>query len=394
MFRKVIGSVALIGPTMVLLGGMARAGEQTAPDYSQLAQTLTEGFPESKTRRAPLNVANFVPDPSIFSERRSPTLDKVRQSGKIVRVERDHILLQLKPDARAEEIRKLLEENHLKITSSVPEIGLLDVEVQGQRPDPAAARDDVRAAMVEDASVIINNLDRTIRAIRREKYKNVVRAAAANVLLGTAAVPPRSRCSGKDIRGNVFFYNWRDGDGRDGNWGQKLARFPAAWNFCDAIRRRGGTSVEVGVLDVGFNDHENLGFTPSAVTRQLIRNHGNHVLGIIGATWDTPAGVRGCTPFAHLNACTIADISGPQGDIPPIYLGLSDIIATLVEFIRTTKDLKAINISLGYNWVSNERENPNTSVRIHDLVRRLRCDRPVGSRPGRGPGDYHRLGGG
>ena len=65
----------------------------------------------------------------------------------------------------------------------------------------------------------------------------------------------------------------------------------------------------MGVLDVGFNDRENLGFTPSAVTRQLIRNHGNHVLGIIGAKWDTQAGVRGCTPFAHLNACTIAEIS-------------------------------------------------------------------------------------
>lgn len=105
------------------------------------------------------------------------------------------------------------------------------------------------------------------------------------------------------------------------------------------------------------------------MTKPEIRNHGNHVMGIIGAKWDTPGGVRGCTPFAHLSACTIAGISGPEGDIPPIYLGLSDIIASLIEFIRTTEGLKVINISLGHNWVANERENPNTSLRVHDLVR-------------------------
>ena len=170
----------------------------------------------------------------------------MRQTGRVVRVERDHILLQLQPNARPDEIKKLLEENRLKITGGILAIGLLDVEVQGQRPEPAAVHDPAQAAMAEDASVLVNDLDRTIRALRRKKYERVVRAAAPNVLMGTAMQPPPSICWGKDMRGNVYLYDWRDGDGSpvasglDGNWGQKLVRFPAAWNFCDAIRRRGG----------------------------------------------------------------------------------------------------------------------------------------------------------
>lgn len=246
MTRRIWAPAALIGSALVLFGGMTRAADPPAgPDYLQLARTLSEDFPQSQVRRASPSVTAFVPDPTIFSQLRSPTLNTVRQTGRVVRVERDHILLQLKPDAKPEEIRRLLEENRLRITGGLPAIGLLDVEVQGQRPEPATVREPAQAAMAEDATVLINDLDRTIRALRRKKYENVVRGAAPNVLLGTVMLPPPSTCSGKDIRGNIYLYDWRDGDGsptasgRDGNWGQKLVRFPAAWNFADAIRKGG-----------------------------------------------------------------------------------------------------------------------------------------------------------
>ena len=48
---------------------------------------------------------------------------------------------------------------------------------------------------------------------------------------------------------------------------------------------------------------------------------------------------------------------------------LSDVIATLVGLIRNGQDLKAINLSLGYNWVPNYQRGPNNDAEIQNLVK-------------------------
>ena len=113
----------LFGAALMLLGGTALAGPPSGPDYSQLARTLSEDFPQSRARRTTPSATDFVPDPSIYSQFRSPTDNRVRQTGRVLRIERDHILVQLKPDAKPAEIRTLLEENRLRIAGGVPAIG-------------------------------------------------------------------------------------------------------------------------------------------------------------------------------------------------------------------------------------------------------------------------------
>lgn len=363
-----LASVIAVVPGLFF--GLRAGPEKGRTNYADLAVLLSKEFPEARSLAKPIPASSFIPDPSIRPTTRSwRATTSGRGQRKRLRVQKDHILVQLKPKATAAAIRNLLKKHHLTLRGGTPEIGLLVVEVERKK---TAAKAPVVAAMAQDPSALVGQLNQTIRALKKEP---LVREAAPNVLLGPTIVPKPSSCKGKDEDGATYFWDWSVGPNsaaankRDGNYGQKMVRFPAAWNLSDAMKKRKTPNVEVGVLDVGFNQHANLKFTPSRVTPPLIRNHGNHVMGIIGATWNMAAGLNGCTPFANLTACTGAEISSPKGGTPAIFLALSDIIATFTEFIRTTPDLKVVNISLGYNWVANEHENPNTSKRIYDLVR-------------------------
>ncbi|HEX5614914.1 MAG TPA: S8 family serine peptidase, partial [Acidimicrobiia bacterium] len=106
--------------------------------------------------------------------------------------------------------------------------------------------------------------------------------------------------------------------GTDGNWGLESARFPSAWNVLDTVRRR-NPSIDTVVYDQGFDpthpelsgaavvglcsSDDNCTDTPGELSK-----HGNHVAGIIGATFDndgaepgTTVGISGGNPVADMS---------------------------------------------------------------------------------------------
>jgi subtilisin family serine protease len=342
--------------------------------YQALSGQLSARFSAVKNRSKEYLRESFVFDPSI-RRKVDPTAVATSDQPITTRglpVQKDYILLQLKPTAAPNAVDQLLDKYRLTVQSGVPEIGLLVVKIGDDTPAMVTARAAATSGGERPTTAInLKALRNTIASLREE---TIVREAAVNTLLDRKSVPQSTDGEGHYRDGTLHFWDWREGTGtpaandRDGNWGQKFVDFPQAWNFENAILARGDNAVHVGVLDVGFNQHEDLQFVVSPVTPLQVDDHGNHVAGIIAADGTNDSGVNGGTPFARLTVCS-AEVLGGATEIPGIFPVLSDVIASLVQFMRGTDDVRVINISLGYNWVPNYGRNPNTDLQIKELVR-------------------------
>jgi len=115
------------------------------------------------------------------------------------------------------------------------------------------------------------------------------------------------------------------GDG--GAWGLKASRFPQAWNLLETLRRK-NTAVDTVVIDHGFQfGHADLTMRPLTLCTTVLHkctsggdhDHGNHVAGIIGASYDNAAadgrsrGVSGANPVAHTFGVPVAFDASPTG---------------------------------------------------------------------------------
>lgn len=166
-----------------------------------------------------------------------------------------------------------------------------------------------------------------------------VRVATADVRL-TRFIAPRPNA------GTPAGWTWSP-LATGGNYGLELIRVPSMWNLNDLVRASGSTAVETGVLDVGFDQHEDLLY---AVDRSLgvIDDHGTHVAGTVAALFDNGKGVDGVTPFARL----VVGLSG----------GIASMATNLVALVGQSPQLRVINLSLGYNWW------PNGQINTNDLL--------------------------
>ena len=143
-----------------------------------------------------------------------------------------------------------------------------------------------------------------------------------DIPVSASSVPGATEVSGVDVYNKTFVWHWTDYQDDelmhncDGNYAQKLMRFPAAWNFKDAIARRGKSKIVVGILDEAFFVHKDLPFTRTdlnlAADRQRptlaevrAQNHGTHVCGIIGAIYHNRIGVDGGCPFVTMVAQSV-----------------------------------------------------------------------------------------
>jgi subtilisin family serine protease len=347
------------------------ADEADAPGGA-LAATLAGLSSKVQNRSRSYLSTGFIFDPELRrqtsgAETATSNLDPAFQGFP---VQKDHLLVLFKPDATKPQIEALLKQYGLTPQSGTPEIGLLVVSIGNQTPAVMTARE---GPAPNQAHADIVALRETAKALRSEP---IVATAALNAPLGPTSVPQSTDGKGRDGSGTLVFWDWREGPGTpsdsnlDGNYGQKMARFPAAWNFNNAIRARSATPVQirVGILDAGFHVHEDLVFDVSAVTPLGIADHGNHVAGIIAARKDNSIGVNGATPFARTTVCTARNVT-QANQIPAIVAVISDVVASLTEFILNTPDLKVINISLGYNWVPNLQRNPNSDLELQDYVK-------------------------
>lgn len=185
---------------------------------------------------------------------------------------------------------------------------------------------------------------------------------------------------------NPWRWNFPASWGRetDGNWGLEAIRVPQLWNLNDYVRRAGqGQRILIGILDAGFEDRDGDGVDdhpdlknlktvilnddgktkPGAVTNY----HGQHVAGIIGATFNNSLGIDGVNPFAQM--------VGISPKIPPGQdwrASWETLMETLSGLLKNYPEIRVVNVSMSYNWPVNTRlkVNPNTDPEAQKLVSR------------------------
>jgi subtilisin family serine protease len=183
---------------------------------------------------------------------------------------------------------------------------------------------------------------------------------------------------------NPWRWNFPASSGKetDGNWGLEAIRVPQLWNLNDFVRRAGHwQKFFVGILDAGFEDRDGDGIDdhpdlknlktvmlsedgkpkPGAVTNY----HGQHVAGIIGATFNNRLGIDGVNPFARMIGISPKI---PQGQDWRASWGT--LIETLAELLKHFPNIRVVNVSMSYNWPVNTRlkVNPNLDGEAQKLV--------------------------
>jgi subtilisin family serine protease len=139
------------------------------------------------------------------------------------------------------------------------------------------------------------------------------------------------------------------------DWGVQDIQADQLWD-----RRGARRGVIIGIMDVGFVEHDNLIFldfvdgTPAA-------DHGTHVSGIACASHSVPRGIRGVLPNCFVRA-RYGDVffqSTEGGQVTKFFALFSQILGSLTSFVDSFDDVNTFNISLGYNWMSNFGINPD-----------------------------------
>jgi uncharacterized protein YkwD len=116
--------------------------------------------------------------------------------------------------------------------------------------------------------------------------------------------------------------NWAVGNPSQlDQWGLRLGRVPAAWNALDTGRVNATNGVvDTVILDAGFASHPDVTYasleTSSFLAAAVDVNHGTHVGGIIGASYDDDSpntagrsrGVAGVNPLARMHGVIVRSI--------------------------------------------------------------------------------------
>jgi hypothetical protein len=146
-----------------------------------------------------------------------------------------------------------------------------------------------------------------------------------------------------------------------GNWGLEAISVPQMWNLNAAIQkaieRDKRDSPLTGVLDVGFQAHEDLSFHEN-IDPTAVHAHGNHVAGIIGAGFNNGRGVDGVNPFARL---VVTGGFGLPSNDPELkvrqswgegyVMGYYDLVLKKTGAgPRIERKVKVVNTSVQYNW--------------------------------------------
>lgn len=139
------------------------------------------------------------------------------------------------------------------------------------------------------------------------------------------------------------------------DWGVEDIQADELWGLDGAT-----DGVLFGVLDVGFNRHEDLVFI-DIPKDQGADNHGNHVAGIACGKHNG-IGIRGVLPncFVRPRSGAHVPVVNEGGNVLGFIVEFSQVLSSLNNFITEFDDVSAYNISLGYNWVSNFGINPDS----------------------------------
>ena len=165
------------------------------------------------------------------------------------------------------------------------------------------------------------------------------------------------RCGTFKSSPNEYKWTWSSTPA-EGNWGLEIMRVPQMWNLNAAIQKR-GTTVNIGVLDMGFaRGHPDLKYSNDFTGRQ--HSHGTHVAGIIAATHNNGIGIDGVNPFADLIVtATPSFINGNHASFGEQITSASGV------FINPS--IKVVNLSIGYNWQQSQIDS-STSAEAQSIA--------------------------
>ena len=278
-------------------------------------------------------------------------------------------LVQLKPNATEQQIKSMLSKYNLTpIPGGLP--GLYILRLRG----PQVVVGPNQNAFTQ----------KTLLDLRREP---IVQSAAVDTTLSTRSVP-RAATTSINSGDISYVWSWKSTKATvngltsstpaklaDGNWGLKAIRMPPVWTIIQNYRAANPNAVrpKVAVFDTGFANHDDLSFNairnplnaspPTAATVSVFRTcesgHGNHVAGIIGATFGNGLGIDGIVPQAKIDAIVsltpeslIEDptLSSSTADTRIMLFGnVLPVIYSYLYDSSASTDLRVVNLSLGYN---------------------------------------------
>jgi hypothetical protein len=285
-----------------------------------------------------------VADPFLtHPSQEAPPEEAKRASSGALWVQERTILLLFGKEEAPEAIRKTLDKYGLRVRAAFTDISFFVAETTG-------------APTANDASEAAR-LREILTALRGEPG---VRVAIQNTYLGTTSLPRRPA-----IKASVC-WDFFD-DACSGTFALRQMKFPEAWNFNDAIERS-GRRVKVGVVDAGFQHHDDLPLTVLPDCGIAHNVHGNAVSGVIAAKFDD-VGLNGGSPFADLVGC--APIA-PKLKTLDFVDQRNDSFASIVEALRTVLKQepppRVVNMSMGYNW-STLKMIPGDTPAIQEIVK-------------------------
>lgn len=144
-----------------------------------------------------------------------------------------------------------------------------------------------------------------------------------------------------DSSNQLALWSWEFGPA-GGNWGMEMCRMPQMWNLNSAIAKRGDPTILTGIVDAGFDEHNDLAF------RRVYGNethfHGTHVAGTIAAGFHNERGIDGVSPFAQLRVAS------------PVLLTNGTIAQAVVALAY--EGCRVVNLSLGTAWSDHPDNSP------------------------------------
>lgn len=253
----------------------------------------------------------------------------------------NELVILLDPKLQGAEIQQALAENRLDLIDTLPQIGAIVVDASRRLEGRATAT--VSASVTTAKSSTLGQLVETLATDTRfvsVTPNAVISPFQLRTVVESAPPPPIFGAASEQT-----------------DWGVTDIHADQLWT-------RMTTPLKIGVVDVGFANHEDIA-TEKALPGALIPNdHGNHVAGIMCAKHNG-IGMRGV-----LRNCTVVESSGAMmltgdagvegGGTSPFMAQFSEYLATVLEFVEARPDVRVINLSLGYNWMPNFNIDPRS----------------------------------
>ncbi|RWQ30190.1 MAG: hypothetical protein EOS21_32505 [Mesorhizobium sp.] len=258
------------------------------------------------------------------------------------------MVLTLRPDVKAEEIDALIKERALTVLEIYENLNAIRVQTDLSKFfQPELGDNDMNHTLLRgavEASESFKADERIIGASPETMFSNQANHEPA----AAAPLQPDSSLGPGLLPQVESLIMPSAGEGEKTDWGISDIEADALWSVPGA-----GDGIVLGVMDTGFNRHEDLTF--SGIGNQEVSDHGNHVAGI-ACSRHNEIGVRGVLPncFVMPRSGDVFPIAAEGGDILQFMTRFSMIMRTLDEFVEASDEgVKVYNVSLGYNWISN-----------------------------------------